>query len=41
MPPKDLTRWIGTGLLGLPLYGALTAWSSLTRQPDPQTRMDD
>ena len=40
MPP-NLTRWIGTGLLGLPLYGALTFWSSLTPQPDPQTRMDD
>ena len=41
MPPKELTRWIGVGILGSPLYGALTFWSSLTPQPDPETRMDD
>lgn len=28
-------RWIGAGLLSLPLYGALTFWSSLNPQPDP------
>jgi hypothetical protein len=29
MSPPNTTRWIGIGLLGLPLYGALTFWSSL------------
>jgi hypothetical protein len=29
MAPPNTTRWIGLGLLGLPLYGALTFWSSL------------
>ncbi len=41
-PPMSATstgRWIGAGLLGLPLYGALTFWSSMHPQPDPQTRM--
>jgi hypothetical protein len=33
----NTTRWIGAGLLGLPLYGALTFWSSLDPQPDPGT----
>jgi hypothetical protein len=37
----NITRWIGTGLLGLPLYGALTFWSSLDPQPDPGTRYED
>ena len=40
MPPKDLTRWIGAGLLGLPLYGALTFWSSMNPQPDPNTHLE-
>ena len=28
------TNWIGVGLLALPIYGLLTAWSSLGAQPD-------
>ena len=37
MGATNTTRWIGAGLLGLPLYGALTFWSSLHPQPDPNT----
>lgn len=37
MSVPNTTRWIGAGLLGLPLYGALTFWSSLHPQPDPNT----
>jgi hypothetical protein len=37
MPVPNATEWIGIGLLGLPLYGALTFWSSLNPQPDPNT----
>ena len=37
MSATNTTRWIGAGLLGLPLYGALTFWSSLNPQPDPNT----
>jgi hypothetical protein len=40
MSATNLTRWIGTGLLGLPLYGALTFWSSLHPQPDPNTHYE-
>jgi hypothetical protein len=36
----NITRWIGVGLLGLPLYGALTFWSSLNPQPDPSTHYE-
>ena len=39
MSAPNTTRWIGIGLLGLPLYGALTFWSSMKPQPDPETRM--
>jgi hypothetical protein len=39
MSATNTERWIGIGLLGLPLYGALTFWSSMSPQPDPQTRM--
>jgi hypothetical protein len=39
MAPPNTTRWIGIGLLGLPLYGALTAFSSLEGQPDPETQL--
>jgi hypothetical protein len=39
MPTPNTTRWIGIGLLGLPLYGALTFWSSLEGQPDPNTQL--
>jgi hypothetical protein len=40
MSAPNTTRWIGIGLLGLPLYGALTFWSSLEGQPDPSTRLE-
>ncbi len=39
MSATNIGRWIGIGLLGLPLYGALTFWSSMNPQPDPETRM--
>jgi hypothetical protein len=39
MSATNTDRWIGVGLLGLPLYGALTFWSSMNPQPDPQTHM--
>lgn len=41
MATLNTTRWIGTGLLGLPLYGALTFWSSLDPQPDPDTHYEE
>lgn len=31
------TNWIRAGLVALPVYGLLTAWSSLTPQPDQNT----
>jgi hypothetical protein len=37
MSAANTTRWIGVGLLGLPLYGVLTFFSSLDPQPDPNT----
>jgi hypothetical protein len=40
MSAPNTTVWIGTGLLGLPLYGALTFWSSLNPQPDPNTHYE-
>jgi hypothetical protein len=40
MSAANPTRWIGIGLLGLPLYGALTFWSSLEGQPDPNTQLE-
>src|SRR3712207_4883133 len=40
MAPPNTARRIGVGLLGLPLYGALTAYSSLEGQPDPETRLE-
>jgi hypothetical protein len=40
MSAPNITRWIGIGLLGLPLYGALTFWSSLDPQPDPSTHYE-
>ena len=36
----NTTRWIGIGLLGLPLYGALTFWSSIDPQPDPNAHLE-
>lgn len=35
-----MTRWVAIGLLGLPLHGALTLWSSIDPQPDPKTQYD-
>ena len=40
MSAANTTRWIGIGLLGLPLYGALTFWSSLNPQPDYNTHLE-
>ena len=40
MSAANTTRWIGIGLLGLPLYGVLTFWSSLNPQPDPSTQYE-
>ena len=40
MSAPNITKWIGIGLLGLPLYGALTFWSSLNPQPDPNTHLE-
>jgi hypothetical protein len=40
MSAPNIPRWIGIGMLGLPLYGALTLWSSLEGQPDPDTQLE-
>ena len=40
MSAPNVNRWIGIGLLGLPLYGVLTFFSSLDPQPDPNTHYD-
>src|SRR3712207_1057314 len=40
MSTPNITRWIGIGLLGLPLYGVLTFFSSLDPQPDPNIHYD-
>ncbi len=40
MGTTNTTNWIRAGLLGLPLYGALTFWSSLNPQPDPNTHYE-
>ena len=40
MPAPNATKWIGIGLLGLPLYGVLTFWSSLDSQPDLNTHYE-
>ena len=40
MAAANTFRWIGIGLLGLPLYGALTFLSSLNPQPDPNTQFE-
>src|SRR5215207_3613810 len=37
MSAPNTTKWIGLGLLGLPLYGMLTFWTTLDPQPDPNT----
>jgi hypothetical protein len=40
MSAPNTTRWMGIGLLGLPLYGVLTFFSSLDPQPDPNIHYD-
>ena len=40
MSATNTTKWIGIGLLGLPLYGVLTFWSALNPQPDPNTHYE-
>jgi hypothetical protein len=40
MSTPNTNRWIGIGLIGLPLYGALTFFSSLDPQPDPNTHYE-
>jgi hypothetical protein len=40
MSAPNITRWIGIGLLGLPLYGVMTFFSSLDPQPDPNTHLE-
>lgn len=40
MSTPNTTRWIAFGLVGLPLYGALTFFSSLDPQPDPNTHYE-
>lgn len=37
MNEQSGTNWIKAGLVALPVYGLLTAWSSLTPQPDQNT----
>jgi hypothetical protein len=34
-------KWIRVGLLGLPLYGALTFWASINPQPNPDTHFTE
>src|SRR5918992_3760676 len=40
MSTPNITRWIGIGLLALPLYGVMTFFSSLDPQPDPNTHYE-
>ena len=40
MSTPNFTRWIGIGLLGLALYGALIFFSSLNPQPDYNTHLE-
>ena len=40
MSTPNITRWMGIGLLCLPLYGALTFWTALNPQPDPNTHLE-
>ncbi len=41
MSALNTTRWIDAGLLGLPLYGTLTFWSSIDPQPDPDPELPE
>jgi hypothetical protein len=40
MSAPNTTNWIRTGLVGLPVAGALTLWSSLDPQPDPNVHYE-
>ncbi len=40
MSAPNISRWIGIGLLGLPLYGVLTFFSGIDPQPDPNTHYE-
>jgi len=40
MSAPNTTNWIRAGLLGLPAAGALTLWSSLDPQPDPNVHYE-
>jgi hypothetical protein len=40
MSAQNISRWMGIGLLGLLLYGALTFFSSIDPQPDPNTHYE-
>ncbi len=40
MSAPNVTRWIGIGLLVLPLYGVMTFFSSIDPQPDPNTHYE-
>ena len=40
MSAANTTRWIGIGLLGLSLYGALTFFSAINPQPDYNTHLE-
>jgi hypothetical protein len=40
MSTPNTTRWIGIGLIGLPLYGVMTFFSSIDPQPDPNTHYE-
>lgn len=36
----DTTNWIRIGLIALPISGVLTAWTTITPQPNPVTQFD-
>ena len=36
-PNTTITNWTRVGLLALPISGVLTAWATLTPQPNPST----
>jgi len=40
MSKTNINRWVGIGLLGLPLYGVLMFLSNLDPQPDPNTHLE-
>jgi hypothetical protein len=40
MSAQNISRWMGIGLLGLTLYGAMTFFSSIDPQPDPNTHYE-